>query len=88
MTRLMSGTRHPSQGAKVFTTHQDNQPGVDVKVFEGERALTAHNRLLGDFSLGGIAPPRAAARERTLMSTPTVSCRSTRRTRRPGAVSP
>jgi heat shock protein 5 len=57
MTAIVErNTQIPVRKAKVFSTYEDNQAGVVVQVFEGERAMTRDNRLLGKFELRGIAP--------------------------------
>src|SRR5918912_1011089 len=64
MSKLIErNTTIPTRKSEIFSTAEDNQSSVEIKVYQGEREMAAHNKLLGNFQLVGIPPaPRHVPR--------------------------
>lgn len=55
---IQKNTTIPTKASQTFSTAEDNQPAVTIKVYQGEREFVQHNKMLGEFNLEGISPAR------------------------------
>ena len=62
-------TTIPCKKSEIFSTAADNQPGVEIKIYQGERKMAADNKLLGRFNLDGIPPAPGTGKEQKITIT-------------------